>query len=199
MSKKVVLHGTYAAWTFTGPQYATPDGTDTALYYQLAPQLFDAVEQVAPFLVAIAAIPRPVTIAQLQDIKILVPGEDRPSGPRYKKLEDISGSPLLLQSPVPPLDPVNRYDSLVWLYWSQLTSGPFRLNKAAARIGSASRPAGAALVWSIIDDGKDVRIGLTTYDELGQPNPYLTIQPCPPDEFAMMVRTDGTLSALAGL
>jgi hypothetical protein len=61
------------------------------------------------------------------------------------------------------------------------------------------RPPGAAAVWEILDTRAGLRIGFTAFTADGQPAPWLSVRPCPPDEFAVSIRTDDALATLANL
>lgn len=191
--KHVAVHGLYAAWRFRC-------GEDQYLYHQMAPQLYHPVDAVAPFVVAAAAVKRPTSFEDLRAGNCLlpVPGASGPVSPRFDSTESWRNSAKIASQFQPPCEPIVRFDALLWAYWEALHYGPYTLRRRPGA-GGLDRPAGAALVWEFVDNGPDVLVGFTAYDKNGLPYPWLTVSPCPAEEFAVAIRTDDTLSSLAGL
>lgn len=196
-TKHISLYGTYSAWNFHSTTIdQSLEVSGTTMYHQTTPQLYCPVDQIAPFLVAVAKIPRPVSLAELwrDHADIPVPSGDRT--PRFRTAETYNTSNLFT-SHNKLVEPIRLVEILVWVYWAEIRLGPYT-SSASAR-GKTRRPAGAAAVWDVVDHPEGVKLGFTAFDKNGQPHPWLTVKPCPPDEFAALIRTDDTLSALAGL
>lgn len=194
----LIAYGSWAMWCFSG----TRVGSDPVVYHQRAPQLYDPVTQVAPFLVAAAAVPRPVTVSELEAATVLpTPNTpNRVTGPRYRTVAEYSKAPAVRLTEAPPCDPVTRFDALLWLYWAELSYGPYRASRKVRPNRTVDgRPANAAYVWSVVDNRDELLIGFAAFNADGSPSPYYTIDPCPPDDFGVLIRTGDNISAIAGL
>lgn len=197
-TKHFACNGQYAVWNFSD---GSPDAVPV-VYHQSAPQLYHPVDEIAPFLAAVVDIPRPVTIRELWErgYPVPIPGVSDPTEwmPRYKTIDGYQTASMWATGR-PPVDPIRSLDALVWAFWDGIKFGPYRPSTRRTRGGTSRRPAGAAVVWDVLDTPDGVKLGFTAFDKDGQPSPWLTVAPCAPAEFVVLIRTDDTLSALAGL
>jgi hypothetical protein len=166
------------------------------------PNQFHPVDKVAPFVLAACRVPRPTTVEALRAGGVTLPVPDRGQvPPRFRSTKEVQDSSNVLTTLAPPVEPITRLDALLWLYWTELNIGPFRSHRRRSPSPAKNRPpVGAAFVWRFIDNaGEEPLVGFTAYDRDDKPMMYYAIEPCPANDFEYLIRTDGTLNALAAL
>lgn len=198
------VHGKYGVWSFQ-----INGVRDLVKYVVTVPGCFDPIDDVVPYLISLSKIPRGLSIpefAQLHVDGLYRPGmRNNPALDNGHRLRFASVSEYKTYAAatknkyVPPCDPLNRFDAMMWVSWFNVfQSGPFHV-RVKNSDASRSVPCEAGHIWDVIDDGTSVKIGYKEYDEHGNVQLWTQVEPTDPEDLLDKIASRRRLDALAGL